>query len=56
MKKFTNLKPLHLYLLGSVISIVSGILIRPLSETAHTVFLIIAIIVSVLGVVKYFRS
>ncbi len=56
MKKLYNLKPLHLYLLGSALSIVSGLLIRPHSETAHIVMLLMSLIIIVMGVVKYFRS
>lgn len=56
MKKLSSLKPLHIYLIGSALSIVSGLLIRPFSETAHTAVLILSIIIMLMGVVKYFRS
>lgn len=53
MKK---LKPLQIYLIGAGLGIASGIVIKPFSETAHTIVVVLALLVCIGGVVKYFRS
>lgn len=51
-----KLKPLHIYLIGSAVGLLSGALIRPFSETAHTIMVLIAIGICIYGIIKHFRS
>lgn len=56
MKRLGKLKPLHIYLIGSAVGLLSGLLIRPISETAHTVMVLVALAICIFGIVRYFRS
>jgi len=56
MERFKNMKPLHIYLIGSLLSILSGIILRPFSEMAHTFIVVLAIGICLLGIVKHLRT
>lgn len=52
----TKLKPLQIYLLSAVIGLLSGLLIRPLNNTAHSVVVVLAVLLFVYGIIRHFRT
>jgi hypothetical protein len=56
MKKLWSLKPLHIYLIGVGLSLVSGVVVQPFSQGLHTAIVVLALLICIAGVVKYFRS
>lgn len=50
-----KLKPLHIYLIGAVIGLMSGALLRPINATAHAIVIILAIGICIFGIVRHIR-
>ena len=55
VEKLKNMKPLYIYLLGGVISMVSGLFLKPFSESAHTVIVIFSLCICIFAIYKHLR-
>ncbi|HEX9979313.1 MAG TPA: hypothetical protein VGB50_01975 [Flavobacterium sp.] len=55
MKKLRTLSTLQILLFGGFLAIVSGLIIRPFNESAHTGVVVVALAICLYAIVKSFR-
>lgn len=56
MKSRQKLSPLQIHLIGGALAVVSGIVVRPFNETAHSVVVAIALAICLYAIYRYFKN
>ncbi len=55
-KPVQKIKPLYIYLAGGVMAMISGWFLRPVSDTAHSVVVLLCLGLCLFGIYRHFKS
>jgi hypothetical protein len=54
-KNNKKLKPLQIYLIGSGLALVSGIVVKPFAPMGHSFFVFVSLAICIYGIYRHFR-